>query len=67
MTQHEIELIAALEDDIDAWEQEIAFFETLVEQVTITGGNAMLGREYARGLRQRINQHKALIEKVKKG
>jgi len=67
MTNNEKELVAALEADIHTWETEAEFFEKFVKDVEFSGRNAMPGREYARGLRQRITSHKALIEKVKKG
>ena len=67
MTNNEKELVAALEADTHTWESEAKFFETFVKDVEFSGHNAMPGREYARGLRQRIADHKALIEKVRKG
>jgi hypothetical protein len=67
MTNNEKELVAALEADIQTWEGEAKFFETFVKDVEFSGRNAMPGREYARGLHKRIADHKALIEKVKKG
>jgi pyruvate-formate lyase-activating enzyme len=66
MTNNERKLITALEDDINTWETEARFFDTLVEHVCVSGGSATSGREYAHGLRQRIKEHKALIEKLKK-
>ena len=67
MTNNEKELVAALEVDIQTWESEAKFFETLVNDVQFSGHNAMPGRDYARGLHKRIADHKALIEKVMKG
>jgi hypothetical protein len=67
MTDSEAELIATLEADIHVWETEACFFDTLVEHVSVSGGNPKLGREYARSLRERIEEHKALIAKLKKG
>lgn len=66
MTNNENELVAALEADIQIWEDEAKFFETLVKDVEFLGHNAIPGREYARGIRQRIASRKALVEKVKK-
>lgn len=67
MTPNEKALVAALEADIATWEQEANFFEKLVQRVDMTGGDSMPGREYAQGIRQRITDHRALIEKVKNG
>jgi hypothetical protein len=67
VTNNEKELVAALEADIHTWEGEAKFFETFVKDVEFMGRNAIPGREYARGIRQRITDHKELIEKVKKG
>ena len=55
-------LVAALESDIHTRETEAEFFVTFVKDVEFSGRNAMPGREYAHGLRQRISSHKALIE-----
>jgi hypothetical protein len=66
MTNNEEKLVAAMEADIQTWEGEAKFFETFVRDVELMGRNAMPGREYARGIRQRIADHKALIESVKK-
>jgi hypothetical protein len=67
MTDNEKELVAALEADIQTWTTEAEFFDKFVKDVELSGRNAVPGREYARGLRQRIDSHKALIERVKKG
>ena len=61
------ELIATLEADIHTWETEASFFDTLVEHVSVSGGNPKPGREYALSLRERIEEHKELIDKLKKG
>ena len=66
MTNNERKAIAALEADIRTWETEAKFFDSLVEHVSVSGGNAMPGREYARGLRQRIKEHEVLIERLKR-
>jgi hypothetical protein len=67
MTDNERELIAALESDIMTWETEAQFFEKFGHDVALSGRNAIPGRDYARGLRQRIAEHRGLIEKVRKG
>jgi hypothetical protein len=67
MTSNEKELVAALEADIKIWEQEISFFERFVKSVEISGRDAMPGKEYAHGLRRRVQEHQSLIEKVKNG
>ncbi|MFY9753882.1 MAG: hypothetical protein WAJ92_14660 [Candidatus Acidiferrales bacterium] len=66
MTNNEKELIAALETDILAWESEVQFFENLVHDIAFLGRAPISGRDYARGLRQRIADHRALVQKVKK-
>jgi hypothetical protein len=67
MTKSKKNLIASLEADIHTWENEASFFDTLVEHVSASGGNSKPGLDYARGLRQRIEGHKVLIEKLKNG
>jgi hypothetical protein len=67
VTNHEKELVAALEADIKRWEVVAAFFENSVNKIEVIGGENISGRDYARGLRERIAEHRSLIEKVKKG
>lgn len=67
MTSNEKALVAALESDITIWEQEAQFFEMFVQDVEMMGANSVPGREYARGLRSRIAEHRALVERVKAG
>jgi hypothetical protein len=67
VTKNEEELIAALEADIQRWEFVAGFFEHSVAGINVIDGKKISGGDYARGLRQRIAEHRALIEKVKKG
>lgn len=67
MTPSERELVAALESDIQTWEFVADFFERNVPEFDIIGGKKMSGKEYSRGLHRRIAEHRALIEKIKKG
>ncbi len=67
MTQHERELVAALEADIQTWEFVAGFFEHSVKQIDTLGGGAISGSEYASGLRRRIEEHRELIKQVTKG
>jgi hypothetical protein len=67
LTQHEKELVAALEADIQTWEFVARFFEHSVIEIDAIGGKKISGSAYAGGLRQRIAEHRALIEEVKKG
>jgi hypothetical protein len=67
MTASEQELVAALESDIQTWEFVAGFFERSVPEFETIGDKKMSGREYARGLHQRIAHHRTLIDKVKKG
>ena len=67
MTKNEEELIAALEADIQKWEFVADFFEHAVAGIDVIEGKKMSGADYASGLRQRIAEHRALLERVKKG
>lgn len=67
MTPSEKELVSALEADIQTWEFVAGFFERSVPEFDVIGGKKMSGTDYARTLHQRIAQHRALIEKVKRG
>jgi hypothetical protein len=67
MTNAEKELIAALEADIQKWEFVAGYFEHSVRDMELFDGKKITGIEYARGLRQRIAEHRALIERVKNG
>jgi hypothetical protein len=67
VTNHEKELVAALEADIKRWEVVAAFFENSVNKIEVIGGENILGTDYARGLRELIAQHRDLIERVEKG
>lgn len=67
MTDKEKQLVAALEADIQTWEFVAGFFESSVKDFETLGGQKMTGTAYARSLRQRIAEHRALIEAVKKG
>lgn len=58
--------IAALGADIQTWETEIRFFDTVVQEISNLGGNAMSGNKSARGLRKRIAEWRALIESVRR-
>jgi hypothetical protein len=66
VTNHEKELVAALEADIKRWEVVAAFFENSVNKIEVIGGENISGRDYA-DLRERIAEHRSLIEKLKKG
>ena len=66
MTNNESKLIAALEADVQKWEFVAGFFERSVNEIDVMG-KKLSGREYARGLYQRIAEHRALVEKVKIG
>jgi hypothetical protein len=67
VTNNEQELVAALEADIQKWEFVAGFFEHSVAGIDVIGGKKISGADYARGLRLRIAEHRALIEKVKNG
>jgi hypothetical protein len=67
LTSNERELVAALEADIQKWEFVAGLFEHSVREFDVIGGKKMSGADYARGLRQRITENRALVEKVKKG
>lgn len=67
MTQKEIDLVAALESDIQTWEFVARFFEHHVADIETIEGQKMSGRAYAEGMRSRIAHHRALIDAVKKG
>lgn len=67
MTSNEVELVAALEADIQAWEAVAAFFENSVTEIDVTGGKKISGKDYGRGLRVRIAQNRELVEKIRKG
>jgi hypothetical protein len=66
VTKNEQELVAACEADIKRWEVVAGFFENSVNKIDVIGGENILGRDYARGLRQLIAKHRDLIERVKK-
>lgn len=66
MTGKEEELVAALEADIQTWEFVAAYFDHSVKDLETFSGQRMTGAAYAKGLRQRIAEHRALIEAVKK-
>jgi len=67
MTDHEKELVAALEADVQTWEFVAGFFEHSVSQIDTIGGKSLSGSEYAAGLRHRIAEHRELIKSVKTG
>jgi hypothetical protein len=67
VTKNEQELVAALEADIQKWEFVAGLFEHSVAGIDVIEGKKISGADYARGLRRRIAEHRALIEKVKKG
>ncbi len=67
MTNNEKELVAALEADIQKWEFVAGYFEHSVDEIDLFDGKKMSGMDYARGLRHAIAEHRALVEKVKKG
>lgn len=67
MTSYETELVAALEADIKIWEQEIPFFDALVRDVQVQRGHPVSGKEHAASLRRRVQEWRALIERVTKG
>ncbi|HKW62307.1 MAG TPA: hypothetical protein VJN89_07160 [Candidatus Acidoferrum sp.] len=67
MTQGEKELVATLEADIQTWEFVAGFFEHSVKDFDTLGGQKMTGAAYAHGLRQRVAEHRQLIEKIKEG
>ncbi|HEV2489722.1 MAG TPA: hypothetical protein VGT03_07935 [Candidatus Acidoferrales bacterium] len=66
MTETEKELVAAVESDIQKWEFEAEYFEQSVIEITDEAGKKTSGTEYARGLRQRIAEHRALVQNVKR-
>lgn len=65
MTNYEIELIAALETGIRRWEVLALFFEEKVPDVEIQGMPKMSGREFASNLREKGDQYRKLIERIK--
>jgi len=67
VTSHEKELISALEADIQMWESLAAYVERSVSEIDLSDGRKISAGDYTRGVRQRIVEHRALIEKVKAG
>lgn len=67
MTPNEKKLVDALESDITTWEQEIQFFDKLVNKVESMDGYSVPGKEYANGLRKRVQEWRDLIRKVREG
>lgn len=63
MTDNEKELVAALEADVQIWESLVRYVERSVDLSDKKKSN----HDDTRGLRERIVEHRALIEKVKKG
>jgi hypothetical protein len=67
MTNYEMELIAALEADIRRWEVLVLYFEEKVPEVEIHELPKMSGREFANNLREKSNQYRGLIKRIKNG
>ena len=67
MTNHEKELIAALEADIRRWDVLVLFFEQEVPEIEIHGLPKMTGREFASNLREKGDQYRKLFERIKNG
>jgi hypothetical protein len=67
MTPSEEELVAALESDIQTWEFVARFFEQSVPEFGVIEGKKMSGTDYALSLHRRIAEHRALVERVKRG
>jgi hypothetical protein len=67
MTDHEKELLAALEADVQTWEFVAGYFEHSVSQIDTIEGKSLSGSEYAASLRHRIAEHRELIKSVKTG
>ena len=67
MTSHEKEFIAALEADIQMWGSLAGYVERSDSEIDLSDGKKISAGDYTRGVRQRIVEHRALIEKVKRG
>jgi hypothetical protein len=66
VTNNEKNLVGALEADIQRWESEAKYFESLVSEIEMNG-EKVSGKAHAAVLRRWIAEYRALIEKVKKG
>jgi hypothetical protein len=63
VTDNEKELVAALEADIQIWGSLVRYVERSVD----LSDKKKSSHDDTRGLHERIVEHRALIEKVKKG